>query len=387
MFFILLLLSFLYAVTLWFLGRGLHRLAPGRNEKEPSVSIIVAARNEEFHIAACLQALVNQTYLADKFEIVVIDDRSEDRTPEIVAQIAARQPRIKLLKITESSPHIAPKKRALDLGIRQAHGEIIFTTDADCTPSPEWLSEMVKYFELEVGMVAGYNPYRMENKTVLNEMLQLDYFAMACVAAAAAGHNYPLSCSGGNLAYRKKLYLELDGFAARRGLVSGDDDLFLEQVRDKTEWKIRFAAHPGTFVPTAPPATFLEFVHQRIRYASKGLHYSLPTRWTLMTLFLMNSLLALGFVSLLFLPELFSLWLAAYFIKSLAEFGFLKNGQKVFQIKFRTATFLFASFVHPFYIVSAAILGQFARFLWKGQSFRTTVHETQLQKIAKQNVR
>ncbi len=365
-------LTFLYAAALFKLRKGLSNLKAGTNKNQPSISVVIAARNEEQTIHACLTAVLNQYYPSEKLEIIVVDDRSEDRTSDIVKSISAAHRRVKLLQIKDRSPHLAPKKRAIDLGIQNATGEIIVTTDADCQPGPKWLSELVNYFEPEVGLVAGYNPYKT-NGSIFQEMLALDYFAMACVAAASAGLNYPLSCSGGNLAYRKELYLQIGGFKNFGNWVSGDDDFFLQQVREKTNWRIRYATHPNTFVATTPPMNLKEFVNQRIRYASKCAHYSWPVTQGLIGVYLLNLLLVVGFGVSVFAHKLLAYWAAIFILKSCAEFLFLNRGHKIFAVRHPHWIFLITALVHPLYLVLVGLLGQLSRFQWKGATFTAQI--------------
>jgi cellulose synthase/poly-beta-1,6-N-acetylglucosamine synthase-like glycosyltransferase len=367
-------LTFLYAVALLKLQGGFKNLKAGQNKTQPNVSVVIAARNEEDTIGCCLAAVLNQTYPKHKLEIIVIDDRSEDGTFEAIQKLAGANGQIKLLQIKDRSAHLAPKKRAIDLGIQNASGEIIVTTDADCQPGPEWISKLIKHFEPNVGMVAGFNPYKTENPSLFYQMLSLDYFAMASVAAASAGLNYPLSCTGGNLAYRKTVYLETGGFTKFSNWVSGDDDFFLEQIRENSNWEICYATNPKTSVPTAPPETFKDFVQQRIRYASKAGHYSPKVTLGLVGIYLMNLLILIGPILSIVKPQILLVWLTGWAFKTLSEFIFLKRGEKKFQTKFKSTVFLLAAVMHPIYIVLAGLLGQVSNFSWKGVEYsaRTT---------------
>lgn len=367
---LLLSLAVLYAATLLLLGRGLRKLPPGRNRAKLLVSVVIAARNEEHNIQTCLQHVLQQDYPSEKLEVIVVDDRSEDNTAAMVAEFARQDPRVTLLRIRDVSGDLAPKKRAIDTGVRHATGEIILTTDADCTPGPGWVAEMVRHFEPPVGMVAGYNPYETARASVFHRMLALDYFAMAAVAAASAGLGYPISCTGGNLAYRREVYFESGGLQHLGAWISGDDDLFLEQVRDKTDWRIRYAVNAASFVPTQPPGNIAEFVQQRIRYASKGRHYKWNVTVALILIYVMNFCLVFGPLAALFQPVLLAPWLAALFLKWLVEFSFLQQAKVIFRATFSKSDFVLTALIHPLYIVLAGLAGQVAGFQWKGESYR-----------------
>ncbi|MCG8607887.1 glycosyltransferase [bacterium] len=318
-------------------------------------------------IHRCLSAILKQSYPRARMEILVIDDRSTDRTAEIVRKVAKKNTGVRLVQVTDTLPNVAPKKRALNLGVRQAKGEIIVTTDADCLPGRDWVAEMVKYFDSGVGLVAGYNPYRHWGSTLsqFSRILALDYFAMAAVAAASAGLGHPISCSGGNLAYRKKVYQQVGGFGPCSAWVSGDDDLLLQRVRQETRWKVRYAVAPNTFVPTAPPLSFKEFWNQRVRYASKCALYPRPVTNILIAVYLTNFLLAAGLPALPFFPQIITPWLGAICVKFGAEWWLLSRAKKLFRESYNLTVLLLTAILHPIYITLIAPAGQFFNFEWK----------------------
>ncbi|RMD91911.1 MAG: glycosyltransferase, partial [Calditrichaeota bacterium] len=304
--------------------------------------------------------------------VIVVDDRSEDGTARMVRIFMKKFPNLRLVEIKDKIPSMAPKKNALFRGIQRARGEIILTTDADCVPGPHWLSSMVAYFEPGVGLVAGFNPYKSSapyNNT-FHQMLALDFFAMAAISAAFIGLGFPISCSGGNLAYRKSVFQQVGGFARIDRWISGDDMLFLEKVRDHTSWKIRYAIEPESFVPTLPPPNFKSFIHQRIRYASKCPRLALPVTLGLTGIYFLNLLIlmagALSFFNIKWLP----IFLTSFFMKMLFEWNFLKSASKIFQQKISLKLFFLSEGIHPFYIVCMGLLGVLLPFQWHGEIYR-----------------
>jgi len=120
-----------FALYAW---RRIFHLTPDSptytTEKEPPLlSVIVPARDEESHIGPCLQSLLGQDY--PNFEIVVVDDRSSDRTAEIVEAMSQHDERIRLLRLTELPAGWAGKVHALWRGISVARGDYFCLTDAD----------------------------------------------------------------------------------------------------------------------------------------------------------------------------------------------------------------------------------------------------------------
>ena len=99
-------------------------------ETLPSVSVIVAARDEARNLTKFLPIILDQDYR--DFEVVVIDDQSEDGTRELLEEMQLVYPRLKVVTITEHVNEFAGKKLALTLGIKAAQHEILLFTDADC---------------------------------------------------------------------------------------------------------------------------------------------------------------------------------------------------------------------------------------------------------------
>lgn len=367
---ILLILAIFYSIILIKIIRGFLKLKTGKQTNQPFVSVIVAARNEEKNIASCLNSLIAQKYSDDQFEIIVVNDRSEDRTEKITRRFTEVHSHVRLVNITEVNSHIASKKWALDRGIRQAKGEIILTTDADCIAQPGWISTMVSHFEDNVGLVAGYSPLILESSsTFFHKFIALEALALAGVIGGSFGSGFPLTCSGRNLAYRKSIYYQVGGFKSIGKFISGDDDLFLHLIQNKTNWKFRFAIHPESIVPSKPAATFNEFFNQRTRHASKGLYYKISMKIGLIAVYLFNLLLVVS----IFIPKIWLLLFFVFGLKSFFEFILIfKVAQKFYQ-KRLIRVFPLTMFVHPIYVVIFGLWGQVGKFKWKGKSFSPIV--------------
>jgi len=369
------LLTVGYCFLIWQLYRGLFFLKAGENDQKYLVSVVVAARNEESNIGNCLEALVNQSYPWDRYEIVIVNDRSTDQTAAMVDRYREKYNRIKLVNVKNLPQGISPKKQALEQGIRAANGEIILTTDADCVPNQGWIQGMVGYFEPAVGLVAGFSPLEKNGKdTIFLRLLKLDSLSLAAVAAGSFGLEKPLTCNGRNLAYRKETFNAVNGFTEIQNLISGDDDLFLHLVTRRTDWKARYAIDQQTIVPTRPPASFQQLANQRIRHASKGRYYSSGLKLCLVLVYLFN-LILLGLlpgsllVSRLFLPGLIC-WLA----KSLSEFVLVKRFANIFNYHKALRVFPIAMLWHVPYVVIFGLWGQVGTFQWKQDTFKSTAH-------------
>ena len=291
-----------YLVALAWLFAGLRRIAGaarGRDTRGGTdglgpgiVSVIVVARDEERVIGDCLQALRAQQFWGE-LEVIVVDDRSRDRTPHMVRELAEEWPALRLAQVAASTLR-CPKKNALAIGIEHSRGELLLFTDADCEPSPGWVQSTVTAFGDGVGMVTGYAAPGRGHRWI-HKLLALDNLAVAAMGAGSAGMRAPLSCSGRNLAYRRCVYDEVGGFSSIGHLVGGDDVYMMRLVRAQTGWEVVYNADPRAWVTSDPGAgTAAEVVQQKLRHASKAGRYRGPARLLGVAVYAFHLLILLG---------------------------------------------------------------------------------------------
>lgn len=306
---------------------GLLRCTYPRNQARPFVSIVVAARNEEAAIGKLLDQLVRQDYPA--YEVIIVDDRSIDKTAAIVESFRRSHSNLSLVTIKDNCSDLPPKKNALTEGIKASKGDIQCFTDADCVPPSNWILELVSAFDESVGFVAGYSPYdrhllrEQENssfwRNIFYSFIAYEEFRGATWSAGAIGMNLAWLCTGRSIAYRKKVFEDVRGFEQIKMSISGDDDLFVQLVRRQTSWKIRYTCEPGSFVRTAPPESFSKFIEQRTRHFSAGKYFSLPMKGFFFAYHLSNLLFLLALCSSLFSDAFLPIGLGAFVVKLLAD--------------------------------------------------------------------
>jgi biofilm PGA synthesis N-glycosyltransferase PgaC len=286
-----------YLVGVLWLVVGLGRQKPTINGRLPRVSIIVAARNEEAHLGACLQALKGQEY-AGEWEVVVVDDRSEDGTGDIIKKAATAWPRLKMLRLDDPGAFRCPKKNALAAAINLSVGELLLFTDADCQPDTGWLASTVRAFDAKTGLVAGFaRPASVVG--IRRRLLALDNLAVAALAAGSMTMGAALACTGRNLAYRRQVYDAVGGFAPIGHLVGGDDVYFMRLVA-ATSWKMVYnRSKDGAVACDSGPDTWAETLQQKLRHAAKAGHYSGPAMLLAGAVYLFHLLLMIGLLQML----------------------------------------------------------------------------------------
>lgn len=361
LFWVLVALAIFYAIIHLFAWRGLNNLIRHKSDVLHSFSIVIAARNEEKNIVFLLDSLFSLDYPKDKFEVIVVDDRSTDSTGSIAARYCEQQPQLKIITITRNDTEMPHKKNALRAGINAAANDILVFTDADCTVPGQWLKKISEQFTEDVGAAAGYSPFEFANaKTTFNSFLRYEEFKGTVIAAAAIGVDNAFMCTGRNFAYRKKVYDEVGGFEKIQHSISGDDDLFLQLIHRETSWKIRYMTSPESFVMTKPPRSFREFVHQRTRHISASKYY--PAKIKLLY-GLSHILLLCSIVALFVVPIIGLLFLL---VRMNVDALLMARGKEIINEEFSTVEFFRNECLLILYVFFIGPMGFFKKYEWKG---------------------
>jgi len=344
---------------------GLSRLDDEREQKAAMISIIVAMKNEGQKVRACLESLVNQNYPKERLEIVVVDDGSTDETSQILAEYQSRYAFLKAIRHQRSWANSGGKKAALSKGIAASTGEILLFTDADCVAPADWASAMVAYFAPHVGLVVGFSPLVDPNDTLLGALLQIDSLVNGIVAAGSIGLGGAATCTGRNLAYRRQVYHQVNGFTDIMQSISGDDDLFLHVVHQRTRWHTRFALDKSSIVPSYQTKTIVDLFRQKQRHLSAGKYYPFYVKLAYFAFHISN--LALHLIFLLHLVSAHKVLLATACLgaKFLADGLLIIGGGKLFNVHPAIGYFLLWEYFFVLYHVIIAPFSWFGRIRWK----------------------
>ena len=345
-----------------FLWIGMTKLFKHQIQQEQqSISVIIAARNEESSIGNLVHSLVNQDYPSNKFEIIVVNDRSVDSTASIVERFTLLHSHVRLITIESNKTDMPDKKNALRTGIDQSSFKILAFTDADCIVPPHWLNEISKQYTTDVGVVAGYSPY---TKILANSFLRYEEFINSLIAASAIEWKKAFMCTGRNFSYRKTLYTEIGGFEGIKKSISGDDDLFLQLAQQKTNWNIRYMISPDSYISTTPPHSFSQFVNQRARHVSASKYYALQIKLAFSFVHLFHLSIFIGFFFVPFIS------LIALLIKFNVDALYITVGKNVFHEEFSLVEFMIHDSLLVLYSFFIAPLGFLKTFDWKGTANR-----------------
>jgi cellulose synthase/poly-beta-1,6-N-acetylglucosamine synthase-like glycosyltransferase len=338
-------------------------------EQRPAIqfSIIIPARNEEENIAGLLAALEKQSYPRELFEVIVVDDRSTDRTTDVVL----RFPQVKLFRLNDDVLN-SFKKRAIEEGIAAAKNKFIITTDADCRPSSEWLSSMASFKEKKESVfIAAPVLYDVRKKNLLTVFQALDFLVLQGITMVSVEKKLFSMCNGANLGYDKQAFFEVDGFKSIDKIASGDDMLLMQKISKKFPGKVHYLKSRRAIVSTEPAKTWKVFFNQRLRWASKAAFYKEKNIfWVQLLVYVFNFsffiLLVAGIWELRFLYLFLALWLA----KTIIELPFVYSVATWFNRRPLMKWFLIFQPLHILYTVVIGFLSQFIKYEWKGRAVR-----------------
>ncbi len=345
------------------------------------ITVIIPARNEEANIAVCLSSICNQTYPKDLFEVLVVDDHSTDNTAAIVKLYEGKNVKLISLKDFVSDELNSYKKKAIEIAIVQSSGELIVCTDADCIVKEGWLQNIAAFYE-------QYQPQFIAAPVSINcsfnfiEMFQaLDFAMLQGITGASVHKKIHSMCNGANLAYTKKAFEAVGGFAGIDNIASGDDMLLMHKIYKQWPDKVMFLKSKEAIVQTAPVHSVKDFINQRIRWASKADKYDDKRIFVVLLLvYIVNVLLLVLPVIAVFDNAQYSMlniqcsimgvWLLLLFLKTIAELIFLYRVAKFFGKQSLLWLFPLMQLFHILYTVIAGWLGKFGSYNWKGRNVK-----------------
>lgn len=326
-----------------------------------SASVIVAARNEEQNILTCLESLNELEYPEGKLEIVIVNDNSTDKTGELIQNYIEDKKRFKYLVTKEKIGTLKGKANAIANGIEGSTGDIILTTDADCTVSKIWVKTIASYYTENVGIVCGYTT--QNDKTPFEGMQAADFIYLLIVAAGGMNWGKPLSAIGNNMSYSRKAYNEVGGYAKIPFSVTEDFKLLMSIYALK-KYKLIYPLDKGALVTSKPCENIKSIYWQKKRWGVGGLDSDIVG----------YGVMASGFVCHVFnfiAPFALSAnMLIMLLLKLIIDYGFLSPVYKKLNLRLKMTHFLAFEIYFILYVLLLPIVLLFGRSVkWKGREF------------------
>lgn len=344
--------------------------APGEqsiSEHLPSISIVIATRNEQKNLERLIPLLLDQNY-GGLFEILIVDDHSDDRQLKWLKESTKGDPRIRILELAGTGRH--GKKAAVRYGVERAVNEIILQTDADCTPGREWVLSIARAFQSGTRVVFGPVHFKTGN-TMKDALLELEMRSLSALCGTGIQLKEPFLSNAANMAYYHEDFISWQPFN-RTESASGDDVDLMFAAMQANPRSIHYLKNPDATIRTEAPGTFRDFVQQRLRWASKTDLRGIPFSGVIFfgfnfSLFVAYLLGASGFME-------GTVVLVLVLGKWAADCMFFRTIHIFFQReKAGIATYLYILvlvILYPIYVSLIAILSKFVPYTWKGRTRR-----------------
>lgn len=351
------------------LRRSFRRKSPSPRHPLPTVSVVLPARNEEQTIGSCLEALSRQDYPSHLWQLVVVDDASEDHTRERVLEWTDRIPQLRLMQAPPGCGAVSPKKNALLAAIAHTDGQAILTTDADARVGAHWISIMAGNLAGDAEAVVG--PVFVRGAAnALQSFQHVESVANATLSAAGLGWGVGITCIGANFGYTRQAFENVGGFGPTARVASGDDDLLLQRLT-RSGLTARFVTEPGATVYVGPSMSIGHFWSRRRRHLSAARRYPLVLRLVGAGWFLFSALIVAGVViGALCRASLLVIGLAAWLWKAGLEVGAVRQGAKAFGERLGWREVLLAVVVHPWLFAAAVPASLFGKVAWRGRRLK-----------------
>ncbi|HUC81430.1 MAG TPA: glycosyltransferase [Flavisolibacter sp.] len=346
----------------------LESYQPKESSPTTFLSVIIAARNEEATLPQLIEDLKVQSYASHLFEVIVVNDHSTDNTAAIAESFDDRNWKMILPNV---AANVSSKKTAIASGIEKAKGELLLITDADCRVKKDWLKTISSFYE-EKGAAFIAAPVKFTHDNSLPQIFQvLDFITLQGITAASVASGTHTMCNGANLAYTKKAFSEVNGFAGIDKVATGDDMLLMHKIWKAHPQNVHYLKSGEAIVETASMKTWKDFLMQRRRWASKTLVYD---DWRIIAVLgfvlLLNLLFFVLLVAAFFNPYYWIHFFVYLFGKTIIEWPFVSSVAAFYGEQKLMRHFFFIQPLHIFYTVFVGIISQFGKYEWKGRRTR-----------------
>ena len=369
---ILFLILLIYVVTIAQLIVGFDKIKTTtftQSQPRTFFAIVVPFRNESANLPILLESIKNLNYPSDLFEIILVDDASEDDSVIQVYNWRMENGVFQTTLLENIRLSNSPKKDAISRAVPIIQHEWLVTTDADCIVPVNWLTALDQCIQQnDVEMIVGLVVYDCD-KSFLHHFQQLDMASLQGATIGGFGMGLGFLCNGANFCYTKSMFEKLHGFAGNNQIASGDDVFLLQKAMREYPEKVQFLKSKEIIVHTKPEKSWSALFSQRVRWASKtGAYQSVFGKDLAVIVFLGNLilvvgcwLLVVGFLSWTNLVILFGLKFTVDAILLHKANRFLTGKWMWF--------LLFSSLLYPFFCTTVAVFSWFAKYEWKGRKF------------------
>lgn len=378
MIFISIIITILYLVLIGSFVLGFNKIVDFNLEDLPSktrFSVIIPFRNEAKNLPVLLKSLEALKYPKHLFEVILVDDDSEDMSVKIIEKaidkISSKENTTQINIIQSNRKTNSPKKDAITSAINKAKFEWIITTDADCILPKYWLESFDEFIQkADTKCISGPVTYH-DNNSFLKRFQILDLLSLQGATIGGFGIKQPFLCNGANFCYEKTVFKILNGFEGNDKIASGDDIFLLEKIAKNYPKQLHYLKCEQAIIKTQSQPNWRDLFSQRIRWAAKTSAYN---NWfgklTGLLILLMNALVIT--IALLAIIGSFNIKILLYilFIKLNIDFFLIYKSATFYNQKEILRSFVFAFIIYPFFSCGVAFISVFNGYKWKGRTFK-----------------
>lgn len=373
MIYILVISCFLYLIVMGWISIGVFRLPYFKGSAtapKTRFSVIIPFRNEAENLPRLLQSIAALEYPLELFEMIFVNDASEDASIEIIRQ--HRQDMDCELKIIQNKrTSTSPKKDAITTAIREAKNDWIITTDADCELPKKWLQMYDGFIRKNQPKMVCAPVVHPSAKSLVKNFQFLDGLSLQAVTMGGFGWNTPLLCNGANMGYLKNAFQAVKGYEGNDHIASGDDIFLLEKMKKIYPKAVKFIKNKDAAVITTPENTWGAVLSQRVRWASKtSKQKSWESKLLGYTVFLVNLVFLASIVGGIIDIHYYYWYLAFLFQKIIIDLLVLKLIASFFVRPISVPGYVVNALVYPFIAVWVVFNSLTGNYHWKGRNFK-----------------
>ncbi|MGZ0016139.1 glycosyltransferase family 2 protein [Yeosuana sp. AK3] len=338
-------------------------------QSKTKFSVIIPFRNERKNLSRLLESIQSLQYPNQLFEVIFVDDDSEDNSVDIIKNSVTSNGNISIISNERSSN--SPKKDAISKGIKQAKFPWIVTTDADCILPKYWLNGFDAFIQkANPKCIAAPVAFNIKSG-FLNRFQTLDFLSLQGATIGGFGIEKPFLCNGANFAYEKATFMEVNGFEGNANIASGDDIFLLEKITKRYPKQVKFLKCEQAIVTTNAQQSWKELFNQRIRWAAKTSSYN---HWfgklTGLVVLLMNSLVIAAILLFCLGALKGSVLFYFLFIKFNIDVLLIYKAASFYNQKKLLPSVFISFFIYPFFSFYVAFLSIFKGYKWKNRPYK-----------------
>ncbi len=330
------------------------------------IALLVPFRNEAANLGNLILDIQIQSYPSHLFEVIFINDHSEDESVKIIKQLAQQTDNLRIIHLPD---HQFGKKAAISKGVREAGGDWIIQTDADCRLPRGFVSEHARYAEQNSQSFIAGPVLLNETNGLWNKFEVLEFMSLTASTMGSFFTGSPIMCNGANISYGREFFLRNEMEIKKINSPSGDDMFLLSRAKSEG-LKMTFLVDHQSVVNTDTCGSLLSFLSQRVRWGSKVRYYRDKDILYMAGITFLSSASILGLL-IYGLTDISKLYLFGSFLllKSLADLFILIVAVKKFQKLRLLWYFPFVALFYYFYLVITGTLSLVSGFRWKGRKY------------------